>query len=60
MSEVATSSGAGAGAQGNEQQIVQHFQGLRQELSQIWSKIGELEMERQEHALVMNAIQVTT
>lgn len=29
---------------------------MRQELQQLWSKIGELEMERQEHVLVLNAI----
>mmetsp|Transcript_48184 Transcript_48184/g.92109 ORF Transcript_48184/g.92109 Transcript_48184/m.92109 type:complete len:137 (-) Transcript_48184:451-861(-) len=40
----------------SEQQIVQHFQNMRQELQQLWSKIGELEMERQEHVLVLNAI----
>uniref|UniRef100_A0A6T7WYZ7 Prefoldin subunit 2 n=1 Tax=Pyramimonas obovata TaxID=1411642 RepID=A0A6T7WYZ7_9CHLO len=43
-------------AAGNEQAIVQHFQAMRQEVGQIWTKIGELDMERSEHVLVLNAI----
>jgi prefoldin subunit 2 len=40
----------------NEQAIIQHFSGLRQELASIWTKIGELDMEKNEHVLVLNAI----
>mmetsp|Transcript_37641 Transcript_37641/g.45400 ORF Transcript_37641/g.45400 Transcript_37641/m.45400 type:complete len:137 (-) Transcript_37641:421-831(-) len=42
---------------GNDQAVLQHFQGMRQELSQIWAKIGELDMERSEHSLVIKAIE---
>jgi chaperonin cofactor prefoldin len=44
-------------ASGNEKAIVARFQEMRAELTQIWNKITELDMERNEHTLVLNAIQ---
>jgi chaperonin cofactor prefoldin len=41
---------------GNEKAIVGRFQEMRAELTQIWNKITELDMERNEHTLVLNAI----
>ncbi|KAK3284195.1 hypothetical protein CYMTET_8142 [Cymbomonas tetramitiformis] len=42
---------------GNEQAVIQHFQGMRTELGQLWSKIGELDIDRNEHTLVIDAIE---
>lgn len=41
----------------NEQVIANTYAAMRSELSQIYSKITELEMEVSEHSLVINAIQ---
>ncbi|CAI9118457.1 OLC1v1020030C1 [Oldenlandia corymbosa var. corymbosa] len=42
---------------GNEQAVANHYAALRTEITQIYSKINELEMEVSEHSLVINAIQ---
>jgi chaperonin cofactor prefoldin len=41
----------------DEQAILSHFQSLRSEVDTIWSKITELDLERQEHALVLETLQ---
>ena len=41
-----------SGGAPDEQAILQHFQQLRNEVDTIWSKITELDLERQEHLLV--------
>mmetsp|Transcript_35910 Transcript_35910/g.49838 ORF Transcript_35910/g.49838 Transcript_35910/m.49838 type:complete len:138 (+) Transcript_35910:88-501(+) len=46
-----------APANANKQAIVQHFEALRNDVGQIWAKIGELDMERGEHTLVVSAIE---
>ena len=40
----------------SEQEVVQRFTQMRQEVGQLWSKLNELEAELQEHDLVIKAI----
>lgn len=59
---MASKSGSGGGGGGfreppNEQTILNMYEGMRSELSQIYSNITELEMQVSEHSLVINAIQ---
>ena len=39
-----------------EQEIVQKFQSLKQEMQQIAQKIGELEQEKEEHSMVIETL----
>lgn len=56
---MASKSGSGGGLREppNEQAVLNHYEGMRSELSQIYSNITELEMQVSEHSLVINAIQ---
>jgi prefoldin subunit 2 len=48
---------SGSGGQSpDERAILAHFQELRSEVDAIWSKITELDLERQEHALVLETL----
>ncbi|RKO96119.1 hypothetical protein CXG81DRAFT_27819 [Caulochytrium protostelioides] len=49
-------SSAAAAAQPSNQQLLATFQAMKQELNGIASKIGELEMDRDEHQLVIDTI----
>jgi chaperonin cofactor prefoldin len=44
------------GPQPDERAILDHFQGLRSDVDALWSKITELDLERQEHALVLETL----
>lgn len=41
----------------SEQEVIDIFQKMKQEVSNIWNKINELEMELQEHGLVLQTLE---
>ena len=45
-----------AAAMPDEQAIVRRYEQLRASVEELWQKINELEMEKQEHALVLSSL----